>query len=281
MAGSERNRTFDDNDDVLNILESLGLFDEYEVEETEETDNWVPDDEVPWEELPPRRTRHLTEETERPRPQRTRETERDGERRTRSIREMERDGERRTRSTRETERDGERRPRPEKRKETRNAKTKWLWFVLKLAAAAVCGWLMLHFVLGVFVCHTNDMYPAVRDGDLIFTWRLRNYKVGDIAAYRHEGKRSYGRVAALPGDVVNIDGQGNCTVNGSAPDESVYYATAIPESSTLTYPYTVQEGELFVLSDLRENMRDSREFGGIPRKDTDGNIVFLMRRRGW
>ena len=156
-----------------------------------------------------------------------------------------------------------------------------LRFMVKISAiiAVSCG--LLTFVIGVFVCHNNDMFPAVRDGDLVITWRLGKAEKGEIAAYKVNGKRYFGRIAATAGDTVDIGGESGYTVNGLTPNETVFYETRLPEDSPMSYPYTVKEGEVFVLSDLRTNMRDSREFGPIPVKDTDGCLALLLRRRGW
>ena len=168
-----------------------------------------------------------------------------------------------------------------KRKKPDGNLTILLRFLLKLAIIAAASWALLTFVLGVFVCHSNDMFPAVRDGDLVITWRLQKAEKDSIAAYRYQGKRYFGRIVATAGDVVDIGGENGYTINGMTPNETIYYETRLPEESQVLYPYTVQEGEIFVLSDLRSNMRDSREFGPIPLKDTDGCLALLMRRRSW
>ena len=85
----------------------------------------------------------------------------------------------------------------------------------------------------------------------------------------------------MPGDVIDMDEEGNYTVNGNAPFETVYYETKSVQGSPVNYPYTVGEDELFVLCDLRDNGADSRSFGGIKTGDTDGGIVLLLRRRSW
>ncbi len=154
-------------------------------------------------------------------------------------------------------------------------------FLLKLASIGLAVWLLLTFVLGVSVCHTNDMFPAVRDGDLVITLRLQQPEKGGIVAYRHDGRRAYGRVVATAGDVVDIGEEGGYTVNGAVPYETVFYETYRAEGGAVEYPYTVGEGEVFVLCDLRENLRDSRAFGAVSLEDTEGSLVLLLRRRGW
>ena len=153
--------------------------------------------------------------------------------------------------------------------------------LIKLAVLALAGYLLLNYVVGIYVVHSNDMYPAVRDGDLLITYRLADYLNGNIVSYTYGGKRYFGRIVGVPGDVVEIDDEGRYTVNGSMPFETVYYETRAAELSEVSYPFTVGEGEYFVLNDLRENLSDSRSFGGIPEEDMDGSAALMMRRRGW
>lgn len=157
-----------------------------------------------------------------------------------------------------------------------------LRLLIKLAVAAGLCWALLSFVLGVYVVHSNDMYPAVRDGDLCITFRLKAPAKGDVVAYTDgDGVRHFGRVAAAAGDVIDLDADGHYTVNGGVPYETIYYATRPDPASGLRYPYTVPEGEVFLLNDLRDNPTDSRRFGAIPLTETDGSLALLLRRRGW
>ena len=80
---------------------------------------------------------------------------------------------------------------------------------------------------------------------------------------------------------MEIDAEGHYTVNGNVPFETIYYETKSAEDSAVTYPCILGEGELFVLNDMRESMKDSREFGPIQEKDVDGSLALLLRRRGW
>lgn len=154
-------------------------------------------------------------------------------------------------------------------------------FLLKLLCIGAAGYVILTFVLGVYVVHDNDMFPTVRDGDLVITFKLQDMLYGDVIIYRYGGTTRLGRIVALPGDVIEIDEEGLYMINGSVPYETVYYETKRPENSPVEYPYMVREGELFVLNDMRENMNDSREYGAIRKKDAKGGLVLQLRRRGW
>lgn len=153
--------------------------------------------------------------------------------------------------------------------------------LLKTAALTAAAVLLLTFVFGIYVVHSNNMYPAVRDGDLFITCRLISYQRNDVISYMVAGERHFARIVGLPGDEIHMDESGNYTVNGSIPYETIYYETGPAEDSGVQYPYVVREGELFVLNDLREDKNDSRRYGAIPQKDADGSLVLLLRRREW
>ena len=171
---------------------------------------------------------------------------------------------------------------PKKKKKTKKQKliASLVRFLVKLAALTLTAYVLLTFVIGVFVNHSNDMYPSVRDGDLVITLRLKDSVYGDVVAYTVNGTRHFGRVVAMAGDEVYIDNDGRFTVNGYSQIETIYYLTR-PAEGGITFPYTVQEGELFVLNDLRDNVTDSRTFGAIPEKNVEGSIVLSLRRRGF
>lgn len=152
---------------------------------------------------------------------------------------------------------------------------------IKLAVIVVFLFLLLEFVVGIFVVHNNDMYPAVRDGDLCITYRLQKPGYGNLLSYKADGKRHFGRIIGLPGDVIAIDDSGYYTVNGSSPNETSYYRTDTVPGSSIVFPYTVEKGQIFVLSDYRDVGNDSRIYGAISKSDTDGTVCLLLRRRSW
>lgn len=151
-------------------------------------------------------------------------------------------------------------------------------FLLRVGVTAAVLWLLLTFVVGVYICHTNAAYPMIKDGDLCLTLRPASPKAGDAVVYRSEGETRFGRVVALEGDSVEINGE-VVLVNGENVMIPAVYPTSA-EDSSITYPYTVPEGCMFVLHDFRSDTTDSRMAGAVPLRDCQGSIFFLMRRRG-
>ena len=169
--------------------------------------------------------------------------------------------------------------RPAKKRTPPTLKQRLIRLLVRIAVLAAVITILVTVVGGVFICHTSDMYPAVRDGDLVITLRLGTLHSTDIVAYDYEGKTCFGRIVGEPGDEIYIDENGEYTVNGTHPYETVFYETKVRESDRMTYPYTIKEGEYFVLADAREQGMDSRSIG--PVTELKGKVVLLLRRRGF
>ena len=163
-------------------------------------------------------------------------------------------------------------------KKKHTAKEYAITFFVKLAVTAAVVFLLLRFVAGVYVCHDNASYPMIKDGDLCVTFRPEPLRQGDEIAFRQDGRIRFGRVIAFAGETVDIR-SGTVTVDGYDLQENAVYATDA-EHSEITFPYGVPEGCVFLLNDNRNDISDSRCCGGIPEKDSQGKIIFIMRRRG-
>ena len=157
--------------------------------------------------------------------------------------------------------------------------------VLKRLSIKIIGYgllliLILNFVIGIYQIHDNDMFPSLRDGDLVITYKLGGYYTGDVVVYKADGKTHYGRVVGVDGDEINITEADYYTVNDTIPYEQIFYPTKAGDK--ITYPYKIQQGEVFILGDMRQQAKDSREFGAIHTKNIKGKVVLLLfRGRGF
>lgn len=155
-----------------------------------------------------------------------------------------------------------------------------LAFLAKLAVTLLAGWVLLGVVFGLAVQQGEDMYPRLRDGDLMLYYRLQQtYYVGDVVTFVRDGQRYTGRIVAQGGDTVDLTGDGELLVNGNTQSEEVFYPTQ-PVQGGIELPCTVPEDGFFLLCDFRTNATDSRSYGTVLKKDLDGKVITILRRRG-
>lgn len=155
----------------------------------------------------------------------------------------------------------------------------YISLVIRVVVLAFIGWILFSQVFLVMQASGNGMFPSVKDGDLIFGYRLQqNYAKEDVITYTVEGKKYIGRIVARESDVVTLDESGSLLVNGTAQSGEILYPTYAGDE--LEYPYTVPEGHVFVLGDYRTQTEDSRYFGAIPMKDVKCKVITILRRRG-
>lgn len=156
-----------------------------------------------------------------------------------------------------------------------------LKFFLKLAVTIAVVFILLKFVFGLFRVSGNSMYPNMKDGDLAITYRLDQYNIDDIVAYKSDdGQTHFGRIVANSGDKIEIREQ-QLILNGAYVTSEIMYETDPADSPSVTYPYDVPDDGLFVLNDYRSDTNDSRVFGAVTKDQLEGKVIFLLRRRGF
>ncbi len=154
------------------------------------------------------------------------------------------------------------------REEARCNRRRVLWNMAAalVIAAAVAG-LVLTRVYALIEVDGNSMEPTLSDGEILFLRRTKEVSAGDVAGFYHEGKILLKRVIGMPGDEIEIDGDGNVSVNGQ-PLEEPYLREKSLEKCQLEFPVKVPEGTFFVLGDNRAVSVDSRDLSvGYVRKD--------------
>lgn len=153
--------------------------------------------------------------------------------------------------------------------------------LLKLAAIALGFLLLFTFLFGAMRYNAADMYPAVKEGDLVMYYRLdKNYAAADLLVLIYEGKSMVGRVVAVEGDTVDITEDG-LLVNGALQEERGIVSETVPYQEGIRFPVILEEGQVFVLGDSREHATDSRIYGPVKAKDTQGKVMCVIRRRNF
>lgn len=147
---------------------------------------------------------------------------------------------------------------------------------------AVVFLVLAALVIGIatvpYVCmYGTAMAPTLSDGDLGIAFPAREYRVGDIIAFRQNGKVLIRRIIACSGSNVSIDENGIVTVDGVALDEP-YAAQKALGQCNIQFPYIVPDGQYFVLGDNRANAVDSRStaLGCISKDSIIGRVMIIF-----
>jgi len=152
---------------------------------------------------------------------------------------------------------------------------------LAVKLGIITGVILILFTL-VYGLHYNTepgMNPAIKDGDLVMYYRWdKNYRAGDLILLTFQGQRQVRRVVAAEGDTVDISDEG-LVVNGALQYEPEISQKTQRYEEGISFPVTLGENEVFVLGDARRNAADSRIYGSVNIKDTQGKAITLFRRR--
>lgn len=158
---------------------------------------------------------------------------------------------------------------------------KWTWlqnskkFILLVAII----FLFTRLVLGFSRVDGQSMMDSFQDGDwVIYTRIYQSIDRGDVVSVAiPSGEYYIKRVVALGGDQVDLR-DGVLCVNGIAETGEYIRGNTYPEDGSFSYPYTVPEGDVFVLGDNREASIDSRFFGAINESQIRGVLHLHIGR---
>lgn len=166
------------------------------------------------------------------------------------------------------------------------AKVRPLWkdllsLVIKAAMVVLFIYVVFTYVFGVTEGN-GMMAPSIKAGDLVLYYRLdKEFSAGDVLVYADGDKKAEEyRVVAVEGDTVDIK-DGVLSINGYAQQESYLDTNEKTEAweDGTRFPITVGKGQVFVLSDSRNEAKDSRIFGCIDIESIKGKVVVVIRRR--
>ena len=146
--------------------------------------------------------------------------------------------------------------------------------LITVAAAAV---LVAQSLMPVLRIYGNSMNPTLSQGNVVVALKSSNFKTGDIVAFYWNNKILIKRAIAMPGDWVDIDEDGNVSVNGKVIDEPYLKDKALGQCD-ITLPYQVPDGGIFVMGDNRSVSVDSRSttIGVVSDEQIVGKIVFRI-----
>lgn len=133
---------------------------------------------------------------------------------------------------------------------------------------------------------SGSMEPTVQTGDHLIvnclTYKFNDPQIGDIIAFYHHSEdkllpqKFLKRIIACPNDTIDIR-DNVIYVNDVALDESAYLSSDVNTYPYLfNFPYTLPDGQYFVLGDNREFSNDSRFWGTVDRKDILGKAEYVI-----
>ena len=149
-----------------------------------------------------------------------------------------------------------------------------VYTLITVAAVAV---LVATLFLPVLRIYGTSMTPTTTDGDIVVSVKEGNFERGDIIAFWFNNKILVKRVIARAGEWVDIDGDGNVSINGEPLDEPYLTEKALGECD-IELPYQVPDGRLFVMGDHRSTSSDSRSsaVGCVAEEQIVGKLVFRV-----
>ncbi len=149
-----------------------------------------------------------------------------------------------------------------------------IYALIVVAAVAV---LIATLVLPVVQIAGNSMAPTLNEGEIVVLVKSRDLETGDLCAFSFSNKVLIKRVVGLPGDVIDIDAQGNVYVNSELLDEPYVVNKSLGECD-LEFPYQVPESQYFLLGDQRDTSIDSRSsvIGCVTEEQLIGKLIFRI-----
>lgn len=165
----------------------------------------------------------------------------------------------------------------------------FLEWVLVFAVAIAIAMLLRTFVVETFIVPSGSMLDTIQEGDTLVGEKVSYYtrepERGEVVTFRDPEDRSttlIKRVIATGGQTVNLV-DGVVYVDGVAQDEP--YTEGKPSEplpvqssvvGSISYPYTVPEGSIWVMGDNRTNSLDSRYFGAVSVDDVTSHALFIF-----
>ena len=149
--------------------------------------------------------------------------------------------------------------------------------VYTLVVVAAVAVLVATIWMPVLQIYGSSMTPTLNEGDIVLSVKGSGFEPGDRVAFYLGNKILVKRCIAGPGQWVDIDENGNVSVDGRLLEEPYLTEKALGECD-ITLPYQVPDNRYFCVGDHRSTSVDSRSttVGCISDEQIVGRIVFRV-----
>ena len=167
----------------------------------------------------------------------------------------------------------------------RNYRSTLLSTVSALVIVAAVAILVSMLALPVLQVVGESMTPSLSEGQIVLAPKGTSFQKGDVIAFYYNNKILIKRVIANAGEWVNIDPDGNVSINEVPLDEPYVTEKAFGDCN-ITLPYQVPDGKIFVMGDHRATSSDSRNtaVGCVAEEQIVGRVVLRvwpLKAFGW
>lgn len=151
----------------------------------------------------------------------------------------------------------------------------WLKDAEKFILLFLLVFLVFRFVIGFSLVKGDSMETTLHSGEAVMYLRLcPKYKNGDVVSVKiPSGKYYVKRIIATKGDTIDIR-DGKVYVNEKCLDEPYVKGITQQQEGFVHYPLTLEEGQVFIMGDNREESIDSRTFGVVGERQIKGKLYF-------
>ena len=149
--------------------------------------------------------------------------------------------------------------------------------VYTLVVVAAISVLVATIWMPVLQIYGSSMTPTVDEGDIVISLKGSKFRQGDLVAFYLGNKILVKRCIAGPGQWVDIDADGNVSVDGTLLEEPYLTEKALGDCN-IDLPYQVPDNRYFCMGDHRSTSVDSRHtsVGCVAEEQIVGKIVFRV-----